>query len=255
MQKFSSICVLLILHIGMLSTSSCQNTPTAPPLPAKKIQPDTTKQLPLAFMDLLFADHRFEAIMGLCATQPKQPHSVWSQFEDVWNLMQAGRKDSAKKILKAMADDKDAESRVALWAWNGLREIGEPDPVPVVLGMVLEVPQAEGCDYLAVYADKKARYVNAVAGGAIWEKREATADRLIEGIISASQQYVFNHELPVGRRTSPTQQVRFSFLTTAGVMPIEESFDKLDANGSALKEIFTLSTQMLAYLMDASSKQ
>ena len=255
MQKFYSICVLLILHIGLLSTSSCQNTPSAPPPTAKKMEPDTTKQLPPAFMDLLFADHRFEAIVGLSANQPKQPHSVWSQFEDAWNLVQAGKKDSAKKRLKAMADDKDAESRVALWAWNALREIGEPAPVPVVLGMVLEVPQAKGSDYLAVYADKRARYVNALSGGAIWEKREATADRLIEGIISASQQYVFNHKLPVGRRTSPTQQVRFSFLTTAGVMPIEESFDKLDANGSALRDIFTLSTQMLAYLIEASSKQ
>ncbi len=255
MPKFSSICVLLILHIGVLSTSSCQNTPKDPALPAKKTQPDTTKRLPPALIDLLFADQRFDAIMGFNAKQPKQPHSVWSQFEDAWNFIQAGKKDSAKKILKAMADDKDAESRVALWAWNGLREIGEPAPVPVVLGMVLEVPQANGCDYLAVYADKRARYINALSGGAIWEKREATADRLIEGIISSSQQYVFNHELPVGRRTSPTQRVRFSFLTTAGVMPIEESFDKLDANGNALKEIFTLSTQMLAYIMDASSKQ
>lgn len=62
--------------------------------------------------------------------------------------------------IAALAQDTKAESRVRLLAYNWLRENGREVPKGVILGVVLEVPQAQGLDTLAAYSDGGARYIN-----------------------------------------------------------------------------------------------
>ncbi len=71
----------------------------------------------------------------------------------------AERPDAA--ALREIANDAATyDSRIRVVAFNRLREMGEPVPSKLLLGVILEVPVNGGLDTLGAFADGDVRYIN-----------------------------------------------------------------------------------------------
>jgi hypothetical protein len=82
---------------------------------------------------------------------------------DAVKLASEGQKEEAISRLRSVLSLPVLETRVQLWAWSALRELGvQPDPKSggEILGVVVEVPVNEAYDTLAGYQDGSARYLN-----------------------------------------------------------------------------------------------
>ena len=78
--------------------------------------------------------------------------------------------DAARETLERIADDLDVESRVRVLAFNRLRAMNVPVPEKRLLGAIIEVPQDNGLDVLAVFEDKRLRYINKSENVAVFEE-------------------------------------------------------------------------------------
>src|SRR5450432_1017208 len=73
---------------------------------------------------------------------------------DAVALANAGKKDEARSRLRSILELPNLETRIQLWVWSALRELGEqPEPKSgtEVLGVVVELPMRGGYDTLAAY--------------------------------------------------------------------------------------------------------
>jgi hypothetical protein len=87
----------------------------------------------------------------------------FQSIADAAKLAGEGKKEEAKSCLRGVLSLPKLETRVQLWIWSGLRELGEqPDPKSAweILGVVFEVPMQGAYDTLAAYQDGTARYLN-----------------------------------------------------------------------------------------------
>jgi hypothetical protein len=120
---------------------------------------------------------------GLFASQPMDvliqrlkldgSPGLFQTFADAVELARADKKGEAKSRLHSILDTPNLETRIQLWAWSALRELGEqPDAKSAkeVLGVVIEVPMRGAYDTLAGYQDGSARYLN-FSGKAIFRGR------------------------------------------------------------------------------------
>jgi hypothetical protein len=71
--------------------------------------------------------------------------------------------------LESIGNDKDAESRVRVLAFNRLRAMSVPVEPKKLLGVIIEAPQSSGLDTLAIFADGRMRYINQSERIAIFE--------------------------------------------------------------------------------------
>jgi hypothetical protein len=117
----------------------------------------------------------------------------FQRISDASKLVDEGKTNEAIIKLQRVLQMQPLETRVELWAWTGLRELGKEPEQKVstqVLGVIIEVPMQNGCDTLAGYADGSARYLNFSGRGIFWDKPDATIKNLcrnfIESTISAS---------------------------------------------------------------------
>jgi hypothetical protein len=80
---------------------------------------------------------------------------------DAQRLVEEGRTKQAVACLQSVLDSPVLETRIQLWVWAALRELGEgPEGKAAfeVLGAVLEMPSGGAYDTLAGYVDGSARY-------------------------------------------------------------------------------------------------
>ena len=87
----------------------------------------------------------------------------FQSIADASKLVDSGNKDAAIALLRSVLDTPKLETRVHLWVWSALRELGQaPDPKSAyeVLGAIIEFPSGGGYDTLAAYVDGSARYLN-----------------------------------------------------------------------------------------------
>ena len=151
-------------------------------------------------------------------------------------LANAGRKEEAKFRLRSILGLPNLETRIQLWVWSALRELGErPDPQSgkEVLGVVLEVPMRRAYDTLAAYQDGSARYLNFSGAAIFWDARDATikslCQRLIGSAISESPRAV-----PRQDTVLPKSGTRVTLLTRSGMYAISDPPPSIVTPGSAL---------------------
>jgi hypothetical protein len=101
-------------------------------------------------------------------------------FADAVELANLGKKEEAKSRLRSILCLPSLETRIQLWVWSALRELGErPDSKSgkEVLGVVVEMPMRGAYDTLAAYQDGSARYLN-FSGKAIFLGSERCGDKV-----------------------------------------------------------------------------
>ncbi len=248
MKSIFCLCLLCAFMLSFMPDCIAQ-------LPTETTAVPNDSSLSEWYINFLFTEHSIEQIVHLAPDGGNDPNSFGGKFLAVQKLVKEKKADEAKRMLRRIAANNEGEARATLWAWNGLRELGEMPATPKVLGLVLEVPMPGGTEYLAVYADKRARYINYTGAIAVWETTEKKMDKVIGGIISKSQQLVANEKLDKGRSSSPTDKVRFNFLTTAGILRTEESINNLMPKQSSYSDIFQSATEALVLIVEASEKK
>ena len=136
---------------------------------------------------------------GLFASQPMEllverlkldgNPSPFQTFADAVQLAKTGKKEEAKARLRGILDVPNLETRIQLWVWTALRELGEePDAKSgkEVLGVVIEVPMSGAYDTLAGYQDGSARYLNFSGAAIFWDKPDSSVKLLCERLMAST---------------------------------------------------------------------
>lgn len=214
---------------------------------------ETTKvEVPKEFTELLFAEQSLSEMDKMASANHinNDTTSVWSKFIIANKLKSENKKEDARRILQSIIETEDNEARTKVWAWNGLRELGFNSPTRTVLGVILEVPQQGSTEYLAMYLDKTARYVNYTGSIGVWETHEPQMDKLLADVIQLSQSNIMTEQLTKGRNKSLTEKVRFSFLTTSGIFQTEKTFEELSDKQNGISKVFWAATLVLQQFVD-----
>lgn len=127
-----------------------------------------------------------QPIQGLSQRAPlHEPAGPFAGLVDAARLVAEGRKEEAIALLRGTLDRPDIETRIQLWAWSALRELGvQPDASAAseVLGVVVEVPMQEAWDTLAAYQDGSARYLNYSGAAIFWDMPDETITALCHAL-------------------------------------------------------------------------
>lgn len=144
--------------------------------------------------------------------------SSFKRISDASKLADGGKTNEAIAKLQSVLQMQPLETRVELWTWTGLRELGkkpEQKAANEVLGVVIEIPIKDGYDTLSAYADGSARYLNYSGRAIFWDKPDALIKTLcrdfIESSISAS-----SSAKPRNSNALPKSVAQVTLLTRSG---------------------------------------
>jgi len=155
---------------------------------------------------------------------------------DASGLAKAGKTEEAKSLLRSVLLQPNLETRIQLWVWSGLRELGEqPDAKSgrEVLGVVIEVPMQEAYDTLAAYQDGSARYLNFSGAAICWDARDPTIQALCRSF-TASAASVGSQARPRTDVSLPRSGIEVTLLTRAGMFVIPNPPQSVIAAASSL---------------------
>jgi hypothetical protein len=182
----------------------------------------------------LFASQSMEVLVqGLKLNGSPGPFQT---FADAVELSKAGKKEEAKTRLHSILQAPNLETRIQLWVWSALRELGEQpgaDSGGEVLGVVIEVPMRGAYDTLAGYQDGSARYLDFSGKAIFWDKPDASMKTLCHRLIAAT---VPESSRAVPRKDTalPKSGTQVTLLTRSGMYVIVEPPQSIMAAGSAL---------------------
>ncbi|MBI1423282.1 MAG: hypothetical protein GC149_07440 [Gammaproteobacteria bacterium] len=123
------------------------------------------------------------------------------------------------KQLQALADDKSAESRLRILAFNRLIQQHVSIKQKELLGVIVEVGLDQGLDTLAAYKDMRVRYINRTGKLRVWEKHDPSIDAKIKKLFQEVQPIIEKigpwdkARLP----PPPAGQMRLTFLVSDGL--------------------------------------
>lgn len=172
----------------------------------------------------------------------------WAPFVVALAKERAGKRDEAVEALLELAEGEDVESRVRLWAWHALRQMGEqPEGARAseVLGVVVEVPMENGFDTLAAYADGRVRYIN-FAGSVIVVEAEGSADPLVLDLLRRATFLASRPPLPRDPSPPPSDTVRMHALTRRGIHTAEASWAEIERPNEPQADLFNAAGRLLA---------
>ena len=115
--------------------------------------------------------------------------SPFQRISDASKLVDEGKTNEAISKLQGVLQMQPLETRIELWTWTGLRELGqkpEQKAATEVLGVIIEVPMQDGYDTLSAYADGSARYLNYSGRAIFWDKSDATIKNLCRDFIQSA---------------------------------------------------------------------
>lgn len=145
------------------------------------------------------------------------------------------------RIVRAIADDPDEESRVRILAYNWLRENGQAAPGKELLGVIVEVPLEEGLDVLAAYADGTVRYINQTGRFAVFESGPpdlaARARTLVQ--VGGKSIAMMAPARPPRRPPPAVGNIRLSYLVSDGLYMAEGPFETMAKDKAAAPVIQT----------------
>jgi hypothetical protein len=160
----------------------------------------------------------------------------FQSIADASKLVDAGKKDEAIALLRSILDTPKLETRIQLWVWSALRELGQaPDPkfAYEVLGAIIEFPSGGGYDTLAGYVDGSARYLNFSGAAIFWDAEDpeikAMCQALVDSTIPAS-----SGAKPRTSLSLPKGTPQVTMLTRSGSFVIVSPPDSVIGPGAAL---------------------
>jgi len=145
-------------------------------------------------------------------------NSPFQRIADASKLADEGKTNEAIVKLQSVLQMQSLETRVQLWTWAGLRELGKKPEQQVateVLGVIIEVPMQNGYDTLAGYADGSARYLNFSGKAIFWDKPDATIKNLCRGFIETAIP-ASNSAKPRINNALPKSDTQITLLTRSG---------------------------------------
>jgi hypothetical protein len=137
---------------------------------------------------MLFANQPLKELVKR-TTLDGSTNNPFQTITEASKLAEEGKKTDAVSKLRSVLQTQPPETRVELFVWSGLRELGEkPDPKSgtEVLGVIIEVPMSGGYDTLAAYADGSARYLNYSSSGIFWDKPDDIIKSLCTNFIKST---------------------------------------------------------------------
>jgi len=160
----------------------------------------------------------------------------FQSIADASRLVDAGKKAEAIALLRSILDTPKLETRIQLWVWSALRELGQsPDPkfAYEVLGAIIEFPSGGGYDTLAGYVDGSARYLNFSGAAIFWDAEDSTIKAMCQALIDST--------IPASSRAKPRTSLslpkgmpQVTMLTRSGPFVIVSPPDSVIGPGAAL---------------------
>lgn len=117
---------------------------------------------------------------------------------DAQRFVEEGKGPEAAARLRGVLDSPALETRMQLWVWAALRELGEAPKgrsAFEVLGAVLEMPSGGAYDTLAGYVDGSARYLNFSGKAIFWDAADPAVKRLCQALVDST--------IPASARAKP----------------------------------------------------
>jgi len=155
---------------------------------------------------------------------------------DASKLVDAGKKDEAIAVLRSVLETPKLESRIQLWVWSALRELGQapaPNVAYEVLGAIIEFPSGGGHDTLAGYVDGSARYLNFSGAAVFWDVEDPTIEAMCQALIDST--------IPISGRAKPRASLalpkgtpQVTMLTRSGPYVVVSPPDSVVGPGAAL---------------------
>lgn len=137
---------------------------------------------------------------------------------DAQRLVEEGRSREAIARLRSVLDSPALETRIQLWVWAALRELGESPAGKLafeVLGAVLEMPSGGAYDTLAAYVDGSARYLNFSGRAIFWDAPNPTVKRLCQAMVDSTIP-ASGRAKPRTSLSLPKRGVQVTMLTRSG---------------------------------------
>jgi hypothetical protein len=157
-------------------------------IPFSKVQAQKLGSDDDPIRQMLFANQPLKELVKR-TTLDGSTNNPLQTITDASKLAEEGEKTDAVSKLRSVLQTQPPETRVELFVWSGLRELGEkPDPKSgtEVLGVIIEVPMSGGYDTLAAYADGSARYLNYSGSGIFWDKPDDIIKSLCTNFIKST---------------------------------------------------------------------
>ena len=191
--------------------------------------------------NLLFCDN-----LELYKRNTKAPHTY--PFDILFSAT------STPADLQKIIDDKDADPRTKILAYNKQLSKGHKPNKKELLAVIVEVGLEQGLDVLASFKNGTARYINQTGRILIWETTTDTkANELTKDLFAKSEQIVSKigpWDKP--RRPHPAKDnTRISFLVSDGLYFGEASTNVLFKEPLASPAL-TSATQLMQYLTQKS---
>ncbi len=120
------------------------------------------------------------------------------------------------RVVQAIAQDANEESRVRLLAAQWLRANGHEPAAPEVLGVVIEVPLDGSMDTLAAYADGRVRYINQTGRTAVFEGAPADVAAQAKALVASAIPAFVKASTQKPVYAPGAGQLRFTFLSQDG---------------------------------------
>ena len=184
------------------------------------------------------------------------PDLFRNESQDLGSIATVVSDTATREMLKTIAGDTDAESRVRMLAFNRLRAMKEPVPAKQLLGTIIEFPQRNGLDTLAAYVDGRVRYINQTGHPGIFEGAPPGVVAKAHELMRVSQFAVEAHGPSVEPRRPPPDgdMVRLSFLVSDGTYVGEASYESL-MDDPVGEPVLTAGGELLTCLVDSVVKK
>lgn len=137
-----------------------------------------------------------------------------------------------EKAVRAVADDKNVESRVRALAFRRLKREMCSVPQRLLLGAIVETPLPRGLDTLGAYIDGRIRYIHG-SGKQITIERDVPSTRDARKALLAAAQDVVDELSPLGEARSPPPKqpnVRVTAVCSDGLYVGEANLEQLTSD-------------------------
>lgn len=221
--------VLVVAGLLLFFKYVPRNRSAGAPEGAATAQPSPGSEAMTDLKNLLFADQSLEELLSMVeSTQPAPANDPIALFASAVAAAKNNRTAEAKDHLKQVLALRETESRIQLWAWKGLRKLGEQPPANIadtVQGVVCELHNEAGVGTLAAYADGRARWLGGKGAAVVWEVPGADAgiDTHIKKLLKAAEPLAKGASLSETHQTPEPkiEHFRVSILTYSGIRTVE----------------------------------
>ncbi len=157
-----------------------------------------------------------------------------------------------EKAVRAVADDKNAESWIRAMAYRQLQQHRCAVPQRMLLGVVVETPLPRGLDTLTAYVDGRIRYIHGSGKQIIIEKDVPSTRDARRTLLRAAQDIV-DELRPLSEPRSPPPKapnVRVTAIASDGLYVGEANLEQLTSDplgGPILRATSDLLTAVIDY--------